>query len=143
WRLVDTAGLRDASDPIERLGVEVSTRWLTRADIALACGATTAERDAAVAAIAGFSGATIVRVQTMSDRAGPAADADARVSTVTGDGLAQLRDVIGAALKTRHPLPGDTPLILRARHEAALTVAKAELGQFVDVWTAHSLPATV
>jgi tRNA modification GTPase len=143
WRLIDTAGLRDATDPVERLGVEVSTRWLGRADIALACGTTRAERDAVVSAIAGLSGATILRVQTMSDRTQADADADAHVSAVTGEGLAALRDVVGAALRARHPLPADTPLILRARHEAALSAARAELSQFLAVWTASALPATV
>jgi tRNA modification GTPase len=35
WRLVDTAGLRDTDDRLERLGVEVSARWLARAGVVL------------------------------------------------------------------------------------------------------------
>lgn len=37
-RLIDTAGLRETGDVVERLGIEVSERWLARADLVLACG---------------------------------------------------------------------------------------------------------
>src|SRR6185437_1853065 len=37
-RLVDTAGLRDTQDPVERMGVEVSTSYLNRASVVLVGG---------------------------------------------------------------------------------------------------------
>jgi tRNA modification GTPase len=37
-RLIDTAGIRETADVVERLGIEVSERWLARADLVLACG---------------------------------------------------------------------------------------------------------
>jgi len=37
FRLVDTAGLRDSNDRIERLGIEVSRRYLAAADLVLFC----------------------------------------------------------------------------------------------------------
>jgi tRNA modification GTPase len=37
-RLVDTAGLRTATDVVERLGIEVSERWLGKAAVVLVCG---------------------------------------------------------------------------------------------------------
>ena len=37
-RLVDTAGLRDTSDAVERLGIETSSRYLGQAAVVLACG---------------------------------------------------------------------------------------------------------
>ena len=37
-RLVDTAGIREALDPVERLGVEVSESYVSRASVVLACG---------------------------------------------------------------------------------------------------------
>src|SRR5439155_12967639 len=36
-RLVDTAGLRETEDRIEKLGVEVSEQYLARAHVVLAC----------------------------------------------------------------------------------------------------------
>jgi tRNA modification GTPase len=157
-RLVDTAGLRATSDPVERIGVEVSGRWLARADIILACGTTAADRAAAVEAAAG-SGGTLIEVRTMSDlatrrdeRAQSARASSERgseagmveVSALTGEGLDELRAAIVASLARRHPLPsGDTPMILRARHAQALATARAELTAFLAAWAAGSLPATV
>jgi tRNA modification GTPase len=144
WRIVDTAGLRDTADPIERLGVEVSTRWLAVADVVLACGCTTQERAAAVTAIGGDSPASVVRVQTMSDRGLNGEDADVHVSALSGAGADTLRAAIRAAIERRHPPPrAATPLILRARHEAALRTADEELQQFLTAWNAGALPATV
>src|SRR5207247_263333 len=37
FRLVDTAGLRDSDDRIERLGIEVSRKYLAAADLVLFC----------------------------------------------------------------------------------------------------------
>src|SRR6185295_15758505 len=36
-RLVDTAGLRSTDDVVERLGIEVSERYLAHAQLVLAC----------------------------------------------------------------------------------------------------------
>src|SRR5690606_28231337 len=37
FRIVDTAGLRDTEARIERLGIEVTRRYLERADVVLFC----------------------------------------------------------------------------------------------------------
>ncbi|HYV98785.1 MAG TPA: tRNA uridine-5-carboxymethylaminomethyl(34) synthesis GTPase MnmE [Gemmatimonadaceae bacterium] len=144
-RLVDTAGLRDALDPVERMGVEVSTQWLTRADVVLLCGPARADRDAAERAMAG-SGAARIRVRTMIDRTDAVNDEPEAiaVSAARGDGLGALRDAIRRELSARYPLPrADAPLIVRARHERALTTADQELALFGEAWTARALPAPV
>ncbi|HEY6785031.1 MAG TPA: tRNA uridine-5-carboxymethylaminomethyl(34) synthesis GTPase MnmE, partial [Gemmatimonadales bacterium] len=57
FRLVDTAGLRDSEDRIEKMGIEVSKRYLDAADLILYCG------DAR-----GLSASvTIIEVQTKAD----------------------------------------------------------------------------
>jgi tRNA modification GTPase len=145
WRLVDTAGLRDASDPVERLGVEVSERWLARADVVLACGASRKDRAAAADAILQRSNAAVLRVCTMADTAADnAPDADVSVSAVTGLGLHALRARIARALEARYPRPpADVPLITRARHAASLETARVELEAFLDAWQQRGVPATV
>lgn len=144
WRLIDTAGLRGTSDAVEQLGVEVSQRWLARADVALVCGASPADRAAALAAIQPRSGATVIRVHTMCDRHAPGDGADVSVSAVTGEGLDALRAAIRAAALERHPLPADdAPVITRARHDAALAVAESEIEAFVVAWDRGSLPTPV
>jgi tRNA modification GTPase len=143
-RLVDTAGLREATDPVERLGVEVSTHWLVRADIVLACGRSPEERDAAAKVVSGVSDASVLRVRTMSDAASGSTGADVAVSATTGDGLTALRAAISHALSARYPRPAaHVPLILRARHETALAAARGELREFLSAWTTNAVPATV
>mgnify|MGYP000477317372 FL=1 len=56
-RFVDTAGLRDTADEIERLGIEVSTRYLGQAQVVLACGACAADIEATTSVIASRTGA--------------------------------------------------------------------------------------
>lgn len=66
-RLVDTAGLRDTDDPIEKLGIETSTRYLGRASLVLACGATHHDVLRTVHAIRDRTDARIVGVRTKID----------------------------------------------------------------------------
>jgi tRNA modification GTPase len=66
-RLVDTAGLRDTSDTVERLGVDVSYDYLARAAVVIACGANDAELRAALDAVKGKTSAGIISVMTKSD----------------------------------------------------------------------------
>ena len=39
-RLIDTAGLRESEDVVERLGIETSERYIAGAHLVLACGDT-------------------------------------------------------------------------------------------------------
>ena len=66
-RLVDTAGLRETDDVIERLGIEVSERYLADAQLVLACGASAAELATAVARVRAVTAAPVVAVRTKAD----------------------------------------------------------------------------
>lgn len=147
-RLVDTAGLRDTADPLERLGIEVSERYLERAQVVLAC----AERDAEIAAtrarVSAVTSAPIIDVATKRDRtdAEPLAPHSPAigVSAETGRGLDRLleriEEVIGGALGA----PAlDAPVVMRTRQRTALETARAELTAFAAGWAAASLPAPV
>jgi tRNA modification GTPase len=144
FRLIDTAGLRDTTDAIERMGVEVSTRWLARADVVLVCGPSAASRQATVQAI-GPTGASLMQVRTMCDLiADTVDDTDVAVSAQTGEGIELLHALLSERLLTRYPLPAaNTPIILRARHEAALMAARDELDAFSAAWSSERLPSTV
>ncbi|HEX7938670.1 MAG TPA: tRNA uridine-5-carboxymethylaminomethyl(34) synthesis GTPase MnmE, partial [Gemmatimonadaceae bacterium] len=50
-RLIDTAGLRDSNDTVEKLGIEVSREYIGRADVALACGDSEASLERAATAV--------------------------------------------------------------------------------------------
>ena len=124
-RLVDTAGLWDSADRIDRMGVEVSRRYLSAADLVVLCveaGRETARDEA----IAGRATRTIV-VRTKADLHAAAAG-ELAVSAVTGQGLGELRRaaaerVFGERLTFADLEPGLT----RARHRTALTRASAAL----------------
>ena len=144
WRLVDTAGLRDTDDRLERLGVEVSARWLGRAGVVVVCG----EDDTALA-----QAEAVVAAQTRAPRVAARTKADLRstrrrdaiaVSASDGTGLDALRAAIRAAIVAGHPPPPeDQPIVTRARHAAALAAARTEVAGFIAAWAADALPAPV
>jgi tRNA modification GTPase len=66
-RLVDTAGLRDAADPVERLGLDVGERWLRRAHVVAACGETVEDVARTAAHVAARTAAPVLGVWTKAD----------------------------------------------------------------------------
>jgi len=143
WRVVDTAGLRDTDDTLERMGIEVSAQWLARADVVLLCGATDAERAAVADVVRSRTTATLLAVRTKSDLGAVVPDAALAVSAVTGHGLVHLREAVTTALAARYPVPRETPLLLAARQTRSVQEASTELQAFRDAWTAEALPVTV
>ena len=143
-RLVDTAGLRDTTDVVERIGVDVSFEYLERAAVVLACGGTRDEIDRAVAACSGRTQAPIIVVRTKADlpsSTAPRAD-EIAVSSVTGTGLEQLLSKIVASLGDQS-LDTDAPILTKARHRARVSRAREELTAFRDAWSARAIPAVV
>jgi tRNA modification GTPase len=155
-RLVDTAGLRDATDPVERLGVEVSASYLARAAIVLACGDDIDSLRTAASAIAGRTDAPIVLVHTKADvmaitrdaltaLRGEAQAADvATTSAESGDGLVELIDVINGVLAAQAgPIEQDAPLLTHSRHRHAVAAALEEVRAFRTVWCSGEAPVPV
>jgi len=138
FRLVDTAGLRDSDDRVERLGIEVSWKYLEAADLVLYCeeaggrgGVGEAARDEFLARMT----APVVTVETKSDLAGPTARPPDRLtaSVVTGEGLAELRCRLAEVAFGKLLTMGDVePVVTRARHRDALERALAELDGFQE-----------
>jgi tRNA modification GTPase len=143
-RLVDTAGLRDTGELVERMGIEVSREYLERADVVLMCGDSVEQIRGGHAAIDGHSRAPSIDVLTKSDLH-PANGTDAiEVSAQTGSGLQRLAAAIGAALRSsKGALRTDAPLITRERQRVALGRAAGELRAFADAWEHRTLPAIV
>jgi tRNA modification GTPase len=121
FRLVDTAGLRESEERIERLGIEISKRYLERADLILFCSESEGERLPDVGSV------PVVEVQTKADLTG----AEGGVSAVTGAGLPELRRRLAEVAFGRLVALGDVePVVTRARHRVALERALVELDAF-------------
>jgi tRNA modification GTPase len=148
-RLVDTAGLRDAAETVERIGIEVSREYLERADVVLACGdserAVSAARDTAAA----ITPVPAIDVRTKADLASATERASRNggsvyVSAETGEGLRDLAAAIARTLESaKGTLSLDAPLVTRERQRLALTRARSELEEFREAWVKKSVPTVV
>ena len=148
-RLVDTAGLRSTEDTVERMGIEVSERYLSQAQVVLACSDTDEGLEPTAALIHAKTTAPVLRVRTKSDlvsngdKLAHRADAVA-VSAETGTGLQHLVSSIEATLRETHgEITPDLPMLTNARHRQAIELALAEVSQFDYAWKEEKLPATV
>jgi tRNA modification GTPase len=155
-RLVDTAGIRAALDPVERLGVEKSESYVARAAVVLVCG----DSDSSIAhmrdALQGRVIAPIVVVRTKADivgataaqlaenRAALGASAALAVSAETGEGLGTLLSVIADVVSGGAEIQQvDAPLLTQERHRYAVTRALDEARAFRDQWMERRIPAPV
>jgi tRNA modification GTPase len=141
-RLVDTAGLWEAAADLDRLGVEMSRRYLAAADLVVECEERRGSGDAGKQEAKEESRdyhAHIIRVTTKCDLvtsppprfpASPPSASPLATSALTGEGLDSLRSAIAERLY------GDgsanytetEPMLTRERHQVALIRARDELG---------------
>lgn len=144
-RLVDTAGLRDTQNEIERTGVEVSHRYLSGAHVVLVCGENAADHEAVAQLIESTTSAPLINVWTKADinRTSSAA-AGVHVSAIERLGLDDLLQSIEQTLDATYgSLDPDVPLLTRARHQSTLNEAAAELSAFQELRATNALPMSV
>jgi tRNA modification GTPase len=155
-RLVDTAGLRDATDPVERLGVQVSESYAARSALILACADDLDSAHALSDALAGKTTAPRIAVHTKSDRGFPSpaelealrnaltASSAIAVSAESGSGLQELLSAITRVVAADGDVfELDAPLLTQERHRFAITQALDEVGAFKAAWKDGHLPAPV
>lgn len=120
--LLDTAGLRQSSDPIEAEGVARARKRAAEADLRLrlvAPGEPWPEPEA---------GTLVVRSKADLEAMG-GAPGEMSVSALTGRGMADLLELVASRLRA---LAGDaSAVVTRERHRLALEDAAAALGRFV------------
>ena len=162
-RLVDTAGLRETSEVVEKLGIEVAEDYLVRAQMIIVCGSSAEELEIGVERAEALAEVEIPIIAAVTksdlDPASAARVAQAflkrekeRGSTVTsalalsaisGAGLATLLEQIGSLLGHSIRENEGSPLLTRARHEQAVTVAREEMRMFVESLDNETLPMSV
>jgi len=146
-RLIDTAGLRDTTDPLEQLGIEASARYLARAQLVLACGESVRQVDDVTQQIHAHTDAPVLAVLTKADLVAerPQIGRALSVSARTGEGLGTLLDAIDARLAAEHGMPPSENALglTRARHRAAAALAARELDAFVEALSADALPMSI
>jgi tRNA modification GTPase len=131
FRFVDTAGLRDTDETVERLGIEVSRRYLRAADIVLFCTEAGRDPDSDERRFIADLAVPVILVRTKADQARSVMTEGVPVSVRTGDGLEQLRARLAELAFTGIAATGDvTPVITRERHRAALTRTREEIACF-------------
>lgn len=134
--IIDTAGLRETEDALEKLGIERSWREIERADVVLQLVDASAGTTAADRAVAAQlpSGVPRVVVHNKCDLVGLQAarcELEGRVhlelSAKTGAGISLLHDeLLRIAGWTGH---GEDAILARARHLEALAATEAHLAQ--------------
>lgn len=149
FRLVDTAGLREATDRVERMGIEVAHRYLDAADLVLFCAESGRGLDREeVRFLSGIGEGRLLLVRTKADLAeevtvepvegGGDTGIEMTVSTRSGAGLDALRrELVARAFGGLQGEAGEAPLVTRERHARALRVAVGEVRTFVDAMEAR------
>jgi tRNA modification GTPase len=144
---VDTAGLRESDNEIERTGVEVSHRYLAGAHLVLLCGETPEDINAATDAVRRITSVPQLAVWTKADiheRSAADESSGVRVSARNREGLMELLESIERLLDVSYgSLDPDMPLLTRARHQSALTEAAQELAAFRDLRATNTVPVSI
>jgi len=132
--IIDTAGLRESADPVERIGIERTWATIARADLALIVTDARdpgADADAAIVArlppslrrIAVRNKIDLAGIEPK--RAAPAGAEEVWLSAKTGAGVELLRDAMLAAAGVHEDMEGT--FLARERHLHALRMAGTHL----------------
>jgi len=151
-RLIDTAGLRDSEDVVERLGIETSERYISGAHLVLACGDSEPSLQRTLSTVLSISSAPTISVLTKADLANDSGSSPSvlsendriSVSALTGEGLGALYSTIESVLGSAYgQIAPDVPLLLRTRHIEGIRNARQELMEFRRIWVDKTVPAII
>lgn len=161
FRLVDTAGLRDTEERIERIGIEVAQRYLRGADVILFCAEAGRPLDSDEARfLQDMKAKTVFLIRTKADLVTPDSPSqtggvekgapgsslafladELTMSTVHGSGIDALRDALVKSLFSGAMSSGrQAPLVTRKRHARGLRRAGEELAAFLSARSRRVAP---
>ena len=113
-RLVDTAGIRESDDEVEREGMARTRRQVERADLVLQVVDASAPRGGAL---------LVLNKSDLGEHASWRGTEGVRISCLKNAGLAQLEDAIIARITGGHAAQRDWSVAINARHHACLAKA--------------------
>jgi tRNA modification GTPase len=145
-RVVDTAGLRDTHDVVEKLGIEVATRYLKSADVVLACGESSSDIEMTSEYVSGLTSASVIKVRTKVDLAvnDETRTTAVSVSATTGDGIRDLISCIETVVSERYGgIHMDAPILTRERQRFCVEQAREEMLAFSAAMVDEGLPVPV
>lgn len=135
YRLTDTAGLRETSDPIERQGVARTVRALESADLVLRV------IDASAEEIPAALRENEILVANKSDLPCPSLPPSAiPISCATGSGFDRLLEAMARATGVHHLASGQSLAAINSRHQALLESARASLESAAALVQANDPP---
>jgi tRNA modification GTPase len=115
-RLIDTAGLRETVDPVERLGVDRAQSEIESADILLWMGAPSEAPK--------HPRRVLLHAKADFESSGPPPPGTVSVSSMTGDGVDELLEVVSDIART----------LIAAEGEVALN--RRQAGELTEAWSA-------
>jgi tRNA modification GTPase len=120
YLLIDTAGLRDSAEEVERIGVERGLASVATADLVLWLGEPSEAPERA----------RTILVQPKCDLEPPGRGCDIRVSALTGEGVADLIEAM--AERSRTLLPQEGEVAANARQREAIKLALDHLREAAE-----------
>ena len=153
FRLVDTAGIRDTEETVERLGVAVARRYLDSADLVLLCvegGRALFEdelrflgdlRNVPVVLLRTKADLAVIKTAAVpvSGGAGPkpeaaiAAAETIEISVLDGTGVARLQELLPTLVYRGFVRTGVcVPALTRARHREGVRAARDHVADFIE-----------
>ena len=155
-RLIDTAGIRETEDAVEKIGVERSRAAMDSADLVLALvdsSAAPTEEDAAILEMAAahpvwilisskcdLPSAPVPFLQFAEDQYPPSATVS--LSALTGEGLRELEDAVSALFPAGDPRESGSLLTDQRQEEAARRAADA-IGRAQEAMEAGLTPDAI
>ncbi|HEX8448312.1 MAG TPA: tRNA uridine-5-carboxymethylaminomethyl(34) synthesis GTPase MnmE [Allosphingosinicella sp.] len=112
YLLIDTAGLRDGAEEVERIGIERGRASMATADLVLWLGEPSEAPDRG----------DVILVQPKCDLGDQQREADVRVSAMTGAGIAQLIEAMADRSGALLPREGDVAANARQRQAVELAL---------------------
>lgn len=123
--LVDTAGLHTTTDPVETKGIERTRARAKEAHLVLWLSSVTDPNEPA--GLDEISG-EVVHVSSMADLGAPAPNTRFSFSSVTGEGLSDLLEFIGARARDKVGVDEPGVVLLRRHYDAAADTLSAVNG---------------